>query len=387
MKRILKLDKFILAVSAILLAGGTLMILSASNVYVLFRFNNQRFYSFFIKQSVYIAAGVIVALMAMVLNKKLLNHAIKFLLFIGFALLLWVLIAGPEIKGARSWTPQIKGVPFNTSFQPSEFVKIFYIAWAALFYHENKDKLKDPRVARIPLLIGGAYTLLIILQKDLGTAFIMMFIVAFMFVCNPVYFKYKIFMKLSLLLITVLLVVSTHLPFIDNIKHAKARRFDTHNPCSEEKFKTYGNNLCNSYIAINNGGLKGRGLNKSTQKYLYLPEGHTDYIFAIIVEELGFLGGLGLFVLYSFLLLRLIFIARNTSSSFGKNICYGAFIYFTVHIILNVGGITGFLPMTGVPLPFMSYGGSFILSIVALLGLIHRVTIDTKIKKLPPRKR
>lgn len=387
MKRILKLDKFVLAVTVILFAAGTLMILSASNVYVLFRFNNKKFYSFFIKQIVSIIMGLFIAIPVMTFNKNMLKKMIKVGLFIGFALLIWVLIAGPEIKGARSWTPTIKGMPFNMSFQPSEFVKVIYIAWAALFYHEHKDALKDPKVARLPLIIGAAFTLLIIMQKDLGTAFIMMFIVMFMFSYNPVYLKYKIFMKLALFGITFLLLISTHLSFINNIKHAKARRFDTQNPCSEEKFKTYGNNLCNSYIAINNGGLKGRGLNNSTQKYLYLPEGHTDYIFAIIVEEVGFLGGVALFFFYSLLLLRLIFIAKATSSSYGKNICYGAFIYLSAHIILNIGGITGFLPMTGVPLPFMSYGGSFAISIVAMLGFIHRVTIDTKIKKLPPQKR
>ena len=157
-------------------------------------------------------------------------------------------------------------------------------------------------------------------------------------------------------------------------------RFDFQNPCSEEKFYTTGNQVCNSYIAFNNGNLWGKGLGNSTQKYLYLPESHTDFIFAIVVEELGFVISTLIILLFLVLLWRIIYIGKNSTSSRGAIMCYGVAIYIFLHMSINLCGIMGLLPLTGVPFPFLSYGGSFTLSLIFALSIVQRVSIETRLK-------
>jgi len=145
-----------------------------------------------------------------------------------------------------------------------------------------------------------------------------------------------------------------------------------------EKILDTGNQVCNCYIAINNGGLFGVGLGNSTQKYLYLPEPYTDFIFAIIVEELGVVTGVGLVLFYMFILGRILIIGKRSPNNKGTIICYGTAAYIFLHIIVNLMGIMGMIPMTGVPLPFMSYGGSYTISLIIALSLVQRVSIDSK---------
>ena len=163
-----------------------------------------------------------------------------------------------------------------------------------------------------------------------------------------------------------------------NILQARQlERFDISNPC--DKILSNGNQVCNCYIAINNGGLMGVGLGNSTQKYLYLPEPYTDFIFAIIVEELGVITGIAIIILYFIVLLRILIIGRASPTNRGAVLCYGIAAYIFLHISVNLLGIMGLIPMTGVPLPFMSYGGSFTICLIAALTIVQRVNIDTKL--------
>ena len=159
------------------------------------------------------------------------------------------------------------------------------------------------------------------------------------------------------------------------------RFVDFGNPCSEEKFYTSGNQLCNGYIAINNGNWKGLGLGDSTQKYLYLPEAYTDFIFAIIVEELGFIGGTITLIVMFICLWRIYLIGRNAPDPYGRLVCYGVFWYLLLHVIINLGGVFGLIPLTGVPLPFLSYGGSFMICTIMALSIVQRINIETRIEK------
>ena len=152
-------------------------------------------------------------------------------------------------------------------------------------------------------------------------------------------------------------------------------RFDYKRPC--DKILENGNQVCNCYIAINNGGLMGVGLGNSTQKYLYLPEPYTDFIFAIIVEELGIVTGIALILMYMFVLYRILLIGRKSYNNMGAIMCYGVAIYIFLHIAINLLGIMGMMPMTGVPLPFMSYGGSFTICLIVALTIVQRVSVET----------
>ena len=148
-------------------------------------------------------------------------------------------------------------------------------------------------------------------------------------------------------------------------------------PCTRY-LSNSGYQVCNGYIAINNGGLLGKGLGNSTQKYLYLPEAYTDFIFAIVVEELGLIGGIGILILLFIILWRIFIIGKSAKNDASKLMCYGIFWYLLLHIIINLGGVMGLIPLTGVPLPFLSYGGSFTMCLVASLTIVQRISIESK---------
>ena len=152
-------------------------------------------------------------------------------------------------------------------------------------------------------------------------------------------------------------------------------------PCSPEKFEDKGNQVCNSIIAFNNGGLLGKGLGNSTQKYLYLPESHTDFIFAIVVEETGFVGGAVVLLTFMVVIFLVIRTGVRSKTFRGSMICYGVAIYMFLHIAINLGGISGLIPLTGVPLPFISYGGTFTICLIGALSMVQRVEIETKLAR------
>ena len=173
-------------------------------------------------------------------------------------------------------------------------------------------------------------------------------------------------------MIIVLTIIILNVPgFIDS---DKLDRFNIKSPC--ERYLTTGNQICNGYIAINNGGLLGKGFGNSTQKYLYLSEAHTDFIYPIIVEETGIVGATFVLFLYFLLICRILSIAKKTTNNANRLICYGTITYILSHIIINLLGVTGVIPLTGVPLPFMSYGGSFAASLIVILTVVQRINYE-----------
>ena len=139
-----------------------------------------------------------------------------------------------------------------------------------------------------------------------------------------------------------------------------------------------GYQVCNGFIAFHNGGLFGVGLGNSSQKYLYLPEAHTDFIFPILVEELGLIVGILVIIGYGYILYRILKIAKAADSIRNAIICYETFIYILLHLLINFMGILALIPLTGVPLPFLSYGGSFNMNLIAILFVVERVAIENK---------
>ena len=158
-------------------------------------------------------------------------------------------------------------------------------------------------------------------------------------------------------------------------------RFQFAAPCTRYTEST-GYQVCNSQIAIKNGGLTGLGFGNSTQKYLYLPEAHTDFIFPIICEEVGILGGIVVLILYLLMLYSILRIAKGASNVYDSIIAYGTFVYLTIHILVNLLGVTASMPLTGVPLPLLSYGGSFNICVIALLFVCQKIAMDSKKAKI-----
>ena len=226
--------------------------------------------------------------------------------------------------------------------------------------------------------IIGVIAILIMLQPDLGTTIIYLAIIFMMFMALNISRKVKrniVFTIAGLGLLTIVLLMNNG---VQVFFERQLSRFDFANPCSEEKFYTTGTQLCNGYIAFNNGGLTGLGLGNSTQKYLYLPEAYTDFIFAITVEELGLIIGVIILLLMFIVLWRIFIISKHASTERGRLMCYGIFWYILLHIVVNLGGVLGLIPLTGVPLPFLSYGGSFLICLVAAITIVQRVAIETK---------
>ena len=225
------------------------------------------------------------------------------------------------------------------------------------------------------LFVGCIFPLMVFLQKDLGTAIILFVVFAIMFFASPILRMEKI--KTCILGITVCImggfVIITKTGSL--LSETQLERFDFFDPCSS--YESGGYQICNGFIAINEGGLLGVGIGQSKQ-ISYIPESHTDSVFAIISEEYGFIRSTFIFIAYILILGRILSLASKASTLRGKYICLGVSVYIFLHILINLGGLFGIMPLTGVPLPFLSYGGSFTLSLIISLSMVQRIYIETK---------
>lgn len=365
------LDKRLLIISILFIVFGLIMIFSASSISATLQYGLPEYY-FFRKQLIIIIVGGIASFICLFIPIK----RYKFLSLLGILGIICVLALlktyGTVTNSARSWFSLFGGF----SIQPSEFAKLFIILFLACSYG-SKKKIKNVQDLFIPLIPCAIVAVLVACEPDLGTALIITCITALIFFALPIEKNKTIQLVKGLAIIAIGLGVI----FLNNIPsfltETQASRFNYHNPCSRYLEET-GYQVCNGYIAINNGGITGVGLGKSTQKYLYLPEAHTDFIFPIIVEELGLIGGALVLLAYIILLYSLLVIACNASNLTGSIIAFGTFSYILMHIIVNIGGLLALIPLTGVPLPFLSYGGSYMLNLMVLLGLCQRVAIETK---------
>ena len=180
---------------------------------------------------------------------------------------------------------------------------------------------------------------------------------------------------------SVILIIAILYSGTDILNSRQLSRLQFQNPCSRYSENT-GYQVCNGFIAIHNGGLFGVGLGNSTQKYLYLPEAHTDFIYPILVEELGAVIGILVLVGYVYILYRILIIGKEAKGNVRNMIlCYGTFALIFLHLIVNLMGVLALIPLTGVPIPFLTYGGSFTINLILMLFVVQRVAIENKNKK------
>lgn len=373
MKRVFKyLDKPLLIISIILFVVGLIMVFSSSNV-TAYMTHAASPYNYFIKQGAFLLVGLIFSLIMIKFNTKLYG-ILSWTLFLGVGVSLFALLfIGKTKNQAISWYDL--GL---FSFQPSEFIKVISIIWMAEYYEKNKDNLSSYWVSLFPLFACGIIAILIFVQPDLGTTIIYLVIVFAIFLAEPVPQSIKtklIFGGVGAIVLATFALLSSGKQLI---LERQLERLNFTRPC--DRLLDTGNQVCNGYIAINNGGLTGKGLGNSTQKYLYLPEPYTDFIFTITVEELGSAIGVLIIILYMVVLYRILAIGRKSYTNRGSTICYGVAVYIFCHIAVNLMGIFGLIPMTGVPLPFMSYGGSFTICLIAALTAVQRVSVETGIR-------
>lgn len=379
MKVLKRFDIILLVVSIILFIIGTIMIFSSSNVSFYMRYGSSP-YRYLIRQLFILLLGCGLSVAIFVFNVNFSSKVAYYANYIVFVLLLLLFVYGKVSNDAQSWF----GLGEFT-LQPSEFLKVTSIMYLANYFTSKKFNTKSYFKLFFPALaLCIASFIAIALQPDLGTALIYAMIVLFIFLLSPVdkVIKKKLMTLLGagVVLGCLLLFVAGKTIFTERQMSRITSVISTESPCSEEQYYTEGNQVCNGYIAINNGGMTGRGLTNSIQKYLYLPEAHTDFIYCIIVEELGLWFGLLLLVLYIILLSRIIRIGRRSLNNRDALICYGGAFYIFIHIMVNLCGILGLIPMTGVPLPFMSYGGSYTFCLIALLTVVQRINVETSAK-------
>ncbi len=264
------------------------------------------------------------------------------------------------------------------SLQPSEFVKLGVIIYLSAVYSKKQKYINVFNKGVIPPLV---YLLivcgLIVLQPDIGTAMIIFMVACTIIICSGM--NWKSFAKLlSILLGTILIAIPVIILNKDKIfTEKRLERFTGFlDPFSTEKYEGY--QLVNSYVAIGNGGLTGVGFGQSTQKYGYLPEPHTDFIMAVISEELGLIGVAFVIICLATIVLKGIRTAIKSDDPFGSMLAAGISSMIGIQSMINLGGITGLIPITGVTLPFISYGGSSLIQLFLSVGILVNVSMKTR---------
>lgn len=372
------MDKILLITTLIMFFFGLLNIVTASSKAVVIRYNTS-IYSYFNKQLFFLILGLIITLIIInIPTKKYKIYGPLMFLFIGGSLI-YLSVYGSMYKGSKNWIDL--GM---FSFQPSEFAKPTIIVCLAVAFEIFYNKLRSKKINHydliaIILFIGCTFPIIIFFQKDLGTMIILFLIFAIMFLASPILRIDKlktIGLGIILVIIASLIIVAKTGSLLTT---TQMNRFDFFDPCS--RYEDGGYQICNGFIAINSGGLLGVGIGNSKQ-ISYIPESHTDSVFAIIAEEYGFIITSLIFLGYVIVLYRILKLSSNANTLRGRYICLGVAAYLFLHLFINLGGLFGIMPLTGVPLPFFSYGGSFTLSFMCALALVQRIYIETKNKKI-----
>ncbi|OGK10035.1 cell division protein FtsW [Candidatus Roizmanbacteria bacterium RIFCSPHIGHO2_01_FULL_35_10] len=319
-------------------------------------------FHFFKLQAIWIIFGIAAMAFFSVFDYHNLYYLAFFFIFGTIVLLSIVLIPGVgyQAGGARRW---IDLGPFN--LQPTELAKLSVIVYLSSWF-TNKERRRFFSF----LILLSLLMLLIILQPDMGTAIIVFFLGITIYFLAGIELWYLIFLiPVSIGVFLLLVKVSPY-----RFKRILAF-FD---PKLDPLGITY--HINQILISLESGALLGLGLGASRQKYLYLPEAHTDSIFAIIGEEFGFIGGVLIIAVYIYLMYRIYQIVKHAPDRFGKLMAGGIFAFFNLQAIINLAGMVNLLPLTGVPLPFISYGGSNLLVSFIFIGIL--INISKKVRFL-----
>ena len=363
-----KMDKLLLMLTIIMFVFGLFMILDASSMKSFLEYGTNTKY--FYKQLIILIGSIFASIFVLLVPTKKYKKVIV-PISIGIMILLFYLImAGVKTNEAKSWI-------YIGSFglQPSEFAKLALIIFTGTFYKTNLKYLNNFIAALIPVGLGAIFFVLIFLQPDGGTGLIIFFLTAMLFYASPV--KKDIKIKTTMYAAIFIAIVSLGLMISGKsiFNGMQKNRFNFLKPCTRYQDET-GYQVCNGYIAINNGKLISISPGNSQQKYLYLPEAFTDFIFPIIVEEFGLITGVVVILILMIMIYRILLLSRRCASVQNALICYGIACYIFLHTVINLVGVLGLLPLTGVPLPFLSYGGSFALTLSLSLAIVQRISIE-----------
>jgi len=360
-----ELPYFLIIWSTVFLCAlGLTMVLSASTVKSLQESGNT--YSIFIRQFFFLILGAMATYWAYRVHGGIWQRIAKISLSISIVILLLPFIPnlGKNVKGNRNWI-EILGF----TLQPSEFAKFGLILWCALQLRniDVSTKGKNPFIAILPglVIIEG----LILMERDLGTALLILLIFAGILFTTGAPIKHFI--------IVAALGVIVGGAFIISSSYRVSRFGALFNPFDERYYKFSGWQPAHSIMGLASGGLWGSGLGGSKQKWANLAEAHTDFIFSVIGEELGLLGTLLVLALYAALIYAMLRVALKTKDSFSRYATAGVACWFIVQVGVNIGSVTSIIPVIGVTLPLISYGGSSLLANLLAIGYVLGVARRT----------
>ena len=374
------MNGLLLFLTMLMFVYGLFNIVTASSREAEVMYNVSHYYYFF-RHLKMLALGLIGSFVIINVDTRKYPFISFILYLIIFGLLIYMLFHGTADRGSINWI----NLPIIGRFQPSEAAKPISIVFFAFILDKLSVKVNDGSNQRWKYIIALFLVMFILpgivfFQNDMGTAFILLSITGIMFLGGPVKIKDKIKAGLICILLIALICGGRYLTKGYVLTEEQVSRItDFINPCS--KYTDGGYQACNDFIAINNGGLTGVGIGESKQKYSYIPEPHTDSVFAIIAEEYGYIFTTIIIIIYFLILRTILKIAYDADNLMNKYICLGCAGYIFLHIFINIGGLIGLLPMTGVPLPFLSYGGTFAISLIGMLAVVQRVAIETNLNK------
>ncbi len=333
---------------------GLVAVYSASFVLGLARFGDPQYY--IVRQAAWAVVGLALLLAAARTDYDLLRRYALPLMVLTIAGLMAVLVIGVEGGGARRW------IGFGEiTLQPAEFAKLTVTIYLAAWLAAKGDSIRSFESGFVPfVIILGLVAALIMLEPSLGTTFIILCIAVTMF-----YVAGASMVQMAALAISgtlALLVLAT----VEGYRLERILTFLK----PEVDPQGHGFQTRQALIALGNGGIDGLGLGASRAKFFYIPESHTDGIFAIVGEEMGIIAAAAVLLLYVVLMVRGFQVARRCEDEFGMLVATGITTWFTVQAIVNIGGITSVLPLTGVPLPFLSYGSNALVANMLAMGVL-----------------
>ena len=360
-----RFDPWLLTIAVALAGLGVVMVASSSMPYAMS--NGVGPFHYLVRHLVFLALGVAAAAVLMRVEMKRIEQHSQFLLLLCFVLLLAVFVPGigKTVNGARRWLNL--GV---SNFQVVEAVKLMLIVWLASYLVRHRDAIGDSWKALFkPLMVAGALVGLLLIQPDFGSAMLILAVTG-----GLVWLGGARIRNLALPMLAGLAVMS----FIVMLEPYRVRRLISFsNPWADALDSGY--QLVQALIAIGRGDLAGVGLGGSILKLDYLPEAHTDFIFAVTAEELGFLGVcviIGLFALFTWRALRLGLRCMEMRQPFGAYCAFGIGLWISLQAFVSMGVNLGILPTKGLTLPLISSGGSSVLMTCAALGLLLRISCE-----------
>lgn len=367
-----KIDFGMLITIIILLCAGIVMVASASSYYALSNYENSNY--FLVRQLVFGIVGFIAMLIISKIDYK--NYKRWGYIFYILCLILLILVLTPlgqTRNGAKRW------LGFGSLvFQPSEIMKIGLVIGMSTYLSLNYKKLNNFKGYLVPILMLALVVIVMFLQKHLSGTIVMVVAAISIIFASGIKIKFR-YIMLGGILVVGMLVVFIFMPSGETESSGSFRMDRIVSFLNPEEDIRGGNwQAAQSLYAIGSGGIFGRGLGQSRQKYLWLPEAQNDFIFSVLGEELGLLGTLTILALFSFFIYRGYKIAINAKDMYGSLLATGITSAFALQILVNIAVVTCTVPVTGMPLPFFSYGGTALFINLCAMGIVLNISRYSK---------